>query len=192
MADSDFGKEIGLIHKMIITGRKVGAGRAFYTALADNEKLFKKIIAFVSPRKSYKIKVNYELTTQEMLEDFFFNKVNSNITSRNIPAIKQTEKELRIELIHFDFVVNTTEAKSGIRAFGLRPATLPEFLALIKKYPRCQTEFPVAVLGTVLDLPGYGPRSPVFLNQRGFKTLDLGYNNAIWYSEYRFVAVRLD
>ncbi len=43
----EFGKDIGVIHEMIITGRKVGASRNFYSALAHNEELFAKTVAFV-------------------------------------------------------------------------------------------------------------------------------------------------
>ncbi len=45
---AEFGKDHGLIHEMIVTGRKVGAGREFYSALAHDEALFKKAVAFVA------------------------------------------------------------------------------------------------------------------------------------------------
>ncbi|MFA6039195.1 MAG: hypothetical protein WCV62_00510 [Candidatus Peribacteraceae bacterium] len=44
----EFGRGIGLIHEVIVTGRKVGAGRAFYVALAHNENLFRRVVEFVS------------------------------------------------------------------------------------------------------------------------------------------------
>lgn len=40
----EFGKDHGLIHEMIVTGRKVGAGRAFYAALAHDETLFRRVV----------------------------------------------------------------------------------------------------------------------------------------------------
>ncbi|MBI4122288.1 MAG: hypothetical protein HY461_03070 [Parcubacteria group bacterium] len=46
--EADFGKDHGVIHEMIVTGRKVGAGRNFYSALAHNEELFAKTVAFVA------------------------------------------------------------------------------------------------------------------------------------------------
>ncbi|MEK7203542.1 MAG: hypothetical protein AAB627_00485 [Patescibacteria group bacterium] len=45
---AEFGKDHGVIHEMIVTGRKVGAGQSFYSALAHNEELFAKTVAFVS------------------------------------------------------------------------------------------------------------------------------------------------
>lgn len=61
-----FGKEIGVIQEMLITGRKAGAGRGFYSALAHNEVLFKKVVAIVreelakgtSPEKSHIVNCN--------------------------------------------------------------------------------------------------------------------------------------
>lgn len=36
----DFGKDLGLVHEAVITGRKVGAGKEFWAALAENVELF--------------------------------------------------------------------------------------------------------------------------------------------------------
>lgn len=43
--ESDIG--VGLLHEMTITGRKVGADRAFYAELAQNEKLFEQVVQLV-------------------------------------------------------------------------------------------------------------------------------------------------
>ena len=45
--DEDFGKDHGLIHEAIVTGRKVGAGRKFWKELAHNERLFAKVVRLV-------------------------------------------------------------------------------------------------------------------------------------------------
>lgn len=45
--DEDFGKDHGLIHEAIITGRKVGAGREFWKELAHNERLFAKVVQLI-------------------------------------------------------------------------------------------------------------------------------------------------
>jgi hypothetical protein len=46
--DEDLGKDQGLIHEAVVTGRKVGAGKAFWAKLAHNEDLFRKVVAFVA------------------------------------------------------------------------------------------------------------------------------------------------
>jgi len=45
---NDFGKDHGLIHEAVVTGRKVGAGQDFWAALAHSEELFQKVVAFVA------------------------------------------------------------------------------------------------------------------------------------------------
>jgi len=42
-----FGKEVTLMGEVIITGRKVGAGKAFWANLAHSESLFAEVVAFV-------------------------------------------------------------------------------------------------------------------------------------------------
>ena len=43
-----FGKDNGLIHEAVVTGRKVGAGQNFWAKLAHDEELFEKVVAFVA------------------------------------------------------------------------------------------------------------------------------------------------
>ncbi len=42
-----FGKDFGLIHETIVTGRKVGAGKDFWAKLAHDENLFSRTVEFV-------------------------------------------------------------------------------------------------------------------------------------------------
>ena len=44
---SDFGKDLGLVHEAVITGRRVGATERFWSALAHHEEVFGKTVAFV-------------------------------------------------------------------------------------------------------------------------------------------------
>lgn len=45
--DDEFGKDHGLIHEALVTGRKVGAGKEFWKKLAHDQELFSKTVAFV-------------------------------------------------------------------------------------------------------------------------------------------------
>jgi hypothetical protein len=45
--DEDFGKDHGLIHEAVVTGRKVGAGQDFWAKLAHDEGLFRNVVALV-------------------------------------------------------------------------------------------------------------------------------------------------
>lgn len=44
----EFGKDHGLVHEAVVTGRKVGAGAAFWAKLAHDEALFGKVVEFVA------------------------------------------------------------------------------------------------------------------------------------------------
>ena len=44
----NFGKDNGLIHEAVVTGRKVGAGQNFWAKLAHDEELFEKVVALVA------------------------------------------------------------------------------------------------------------------------------------------------
>ena len=43
----EFGKDLGLLHEVVVTGRKVGANQAFYAALAHDEELFRRVVEMV-------------------------------------------------------------------------------------------------------------------------------------------------
>lgn len=45
----EFGREIGLIKEVLITGRKVGAGKKFWSRLAHDEELFRRVVEVVTP-----------------------------------------------------------------------------------------------------------------------------------------------
>lgn len=45
---SEFGKEHGLIHEVIVTGREVGADKDFWATLAHDKNLFEQVVNFVN------------------------------------------------------------------------------------------------------------------------------------------------
>lgn len=45
--DDDFGRDYGLVHEAVVTGRKAGAGREFWAKLAQDKTLFEKVVSFV-------------------------------------------------------------------------------------------------------------------------------------------------
>lgn len=40
----EFGKDLGVVHEAVVTGRKVGAGRLFWSSLAHNQDFFKEVL----------------------------------------------------------------------------------------------------------------------------------------------------
>lgn len=45
---NDFGKDLGLVHEAVITGRKVNVGKEFWAALAESPKIFGKVAPLVA------------------------------------------------------------------------------------------------------------------------------------------------
>ncbi len=60
---SEFGKEVGLLHEMAITGRKVGAGVTTYSFLASNEVWFRR---FSNLSRHLSVLVNNKITTNKV------------------------------------------------------------------------------------------------------------------------------
>lgn len=46
----EFGKDLGVVHEAVVTGRKVGAGKDFWSALAHQEDLFAEVADLVHTR----------------------------------------------------------------------------------------------------------------------------------------------
>ena len=72
LADSGvFGKEVGLVHKAIVAGRKVGAGRDFWIKLADQEEFFIKVMRLFLGIDVYTfiVSVNGHSNFQDMVND---------------------------------------------------------------------------------------------------------------------------
>jgi len=68
--DEDFGKDYGLIHEAVVTGRKVGAGREFWTRLAHDEGLFGKVVSFVA-RGGFEPPTSQKRAREIMGKNFF-------------------------------------------------------------------------------------------------------------------------
>ena len=100
--DDDFGKDYGLIHEAIVTGRKVGAGREFWTRLAHDETLFDKVVGYVA-RDGYEATTSQKLAREIMGKNFFgveeaTEHFGVNPTDKQLVALAEiplTEKALR-------------------------------------------------------------------------------------------------
>jgi len=66
---NEFGKDHGLVHEVIVTGRKVGAEQGFYSALAHDEELFRRLVwdVRVNARYAYDAVAILNLTCRQHL-----------------------------------------------------------------------------------------------------------------------------
>ncbi len=147
-----FGKEIGLIHKAIITGRKVGADKRFWTVLADDEQIFKMVVKFVNARLSYKVIVDYNQYLEEMKMAGRYERVDARIKDVNFPVqqpyVGEYKLKVKVTLFRFDRDMELGEVVCKMYKEGYNPASLVELLAFGKQHPELSREFSIVALGS--------------------------------------------
>ncbi len=164
----EFGKEVGLVHEVVVTGRKVGADRAFWSTLAHDEELFRKVVGLVKARPAFRILVDYSLPLEDMIRAGNYDWVGSSII-QNFPSnCDWGVHGVTAELFHFDRTMNSDEAIAEMEEQGYRPATIVELLAFGAEHPELQREFPIFALGSVS--PSHpGPRCVPYLSSASSK-----------------------
>ena len=140
MANSDFGRDIGLVHKAIVTGRKVGADRKFWTALADDEDLFRKVVAFiqsgfVAECIDLEVKDDSEYSLTEMIEAGEYDWVDRNITAQCSLSEEKRRYEPSLVLVRFNCEIMPDDAIAVMKKQGYGPAKIGALLALGKHHP---------------------------------------------------------
>lgn len=147
----------------------------------------------VSPRSTYLVPVDYDLTVAKAIRACRFNGyVNPDITDEHFKAVRHGKAEVEICLEHLNREAPTTDVLAHLDAKGLRPADLWELLALAKKYPNLQTEFPIVGLGSLWRRPGGGAYVPYASWGADGRRLYLFWDGPAdrWGEFCRFVAVR--
>ena len=99
----EFGKDQGLMHEVIVTGRKVGAYKNFWSSLAHDKELFKKVVSMVmldgfkasySQRCARKIMCNNFLGIEETTQYFGVKFREEELAQlEEIPFTEKTLKE---------------------------------------------------------------------------------------------------
>lgn len=89
-----FGAEHGLIHEVVVTGRKVGADEDFWKALAHDQKLFGEVVEHVSGRQTFKVRRGGQ-TRRTVAAEIF--------ASKNMHGVDVVKQKLRIQLTASDY-----------------------------------------------------------------------------------------
>lgn len=136
------------------------------------------------------VTVDYSRTLEDMIAAGHYNYVNERIIPRNFPLTGEGQVELDLCLVHFNRDITSEEAIKELEKMGMRPATLPELLALGEKYPEEQRQHPIIALGNVWRCP-FGHRHVPFLARwRDKRKLRLSWFDGSWSASCRFLAVR--
>lgn len=171
----DFGKDLGLIHEVVVAGRKVGATREFWSALAHNQWLIKDVVGYVFgkvPRTQYPVVVNYDLSLDEVIGRGGYRWVEPNIKSENFPAQGEGQVELMVELFHQGRTTPYGELMAEVECQGYRHLDLRGLVALGTLYRNIQYQFDVVALGEIWTTPTGAKFAPVLYGS-GRPCLDL-------------------
>jgi len=185
----EFGKDLGIVHEAVVTGRKVGADRKFWSILAHDEEKFKQVVKLINNMSIFEIMVDYSRSLAEMIKAGNYDWVNDDITADRFSVKGEGRQELIITLFHFNKTMSSDKVKSEMEKQGFRPAKVEELLALGEKYPDLQKEFPITALGSVWQNP-HGNHSVPSLYWPGVKrALALGWLEGGWSAGWRFAAL---
>lgn len=136
------------------------------------------------------VSVDYSRPLAEMIKAGHYDYANESITADNFPMTGEGQVELDLTLIHFNRGITSKEAITEMRKMGMRPATLPELLALGEKYPEEQRQYPIIAFGSVRQHP-LGDRDVPYLGEwSGERGLSLSWFDNGWGDRCRFLAVR--
>ena len=138
----------------------------------------------------FEVVVDYNLTLDQMVEEGKYDWKTPSLheeTFTNCNGDGQVNVEL--QLVHMNKPVQLKEVMAHLNELNLRPATLPELLAMGAQYPEVQRKFTVAALGSVWDMMNIERVAHMFEDE-GRRIITLRWNGFEWLEHYRFLAVR--
>jgi len=165
-----------------------------YQAMLESGKLtalLKEFIEIGAPTIDIlRAVLDYDMTLEQMIEAGNCYFVNEDITAERFPLNRRESGEVELHIVHFGRDMTTKQVLAELDKQGLRPAELPELLALGVAHPDLQRKFQLVALGSEWQ----GPRCRVFypiLEGGGRRRLSLGWRDPIngWLDDCRFVAV---
>ena len=122
-----------------------------------------------------------------MIEDGKYDYKDKNINAENYPITKTSKETQNVFIVGLGKTLSSKAVIEALDAMGLRPATLPELLALGRDFPEEQRErYCIVAIGSVSAvhlvpiLSGLGPE----------RNLSLRVGRAGWSGDDRFAAVR--
>lgn len=185
-----FGKEIGLLHEVLLTAEKVGAGRNFWKILAHDEKMFKRVVELVNARPTFDIIVDYDQAFQKMIEVGNYDYVNNYIKAEHFPVEGSSKQKKIITLLRLDKTMTSDEVKAEMEKQGFCPAKIEDLLVLGEIQPELQKQFPIVALGSVWQDPDDDRYAPCLGWGGVGRSLGLYLLGGDWSANCRFVALR--
>ena len=206
MTDSNgFGREVGLVHRVIVTGRKVGADRDFWVRLSEDENVFRRVVKLVGVGEvHYEPTItpitfarNYGQTLVEAQDAIRLNGyVEQDFNGQNFPPEgRDDEREFVLVCFHRDIDDDGDPAKSELLReldkLGLVPEGAMElcFVGTDERTRYLKRKFPIVARRQVWRNPDVGFVCPVLRgrHERGLYLNPVDYR---WFDFDRFLASR--
>lgn len=156
---------------------------------------FKKFLRKENPWKAnelrdnvFRVLVNYDLSVKEAIEAGKYDWKNGDINDKNFPFKRFGSAEIDIRLVHFNKDMSSEDVLKELDKMGLRPAELPELLALGAECPDEQRKYPIVALGSVRQRWHSGYVPDLWLDSVG-RSLGLSCFELDWRAHCRFAAV---
>lgn len=174
---SEFGKELGLVHEVIVAGRDLGAERPFYVALANSSDLFREVVELVNralehreeDRPKFDVRVDYSKTREQMIKGITFCTMSGSRQDGHeykFSMIDQCNREVHVTVEAFRFFLNepVVDIIAQLDALGYRPANFEEQIAVVAQHPEkvkelmeCNDREYLIALGSVDKKAGISP-----------------------------------
>jgi len=120
-------------------------------------------------KEIYCITIDYSKSFAEMLEVGMYDAVDSRIIPNHFPINNSGQAKIEIELVCYPIPMRSdNDLVRNMRQHGLRPATLPELLALGAIYPQ-KAQFTIVALGSIWRSKDDGCRYVPCLIRKGFR-----------------------
>ena len=143
-----------------------------------------------APGQVVHVTVDYTDSLEGMIAAGRYDWKNNDINAKNFPIQGAGNIAVSTILVHFNRYISTADALAELDKLGLRPATLPELLAVGAKETKLQKQFPIIALGSVWQSP-HGDRCVPCLGYDGSeRELGLSRIGHGWIDVCRFLAVR--
>ena len=141
--------------------------------------------------ETYTVVLDYDMPLADMIEAGDYSWVNRDIIVENFPINERESGEVELHLVHFSRYMSTREVFTELDKLRLRPAELPELLALGAAHPTLQQEYPLAALGSEWVRPSGRLYAPFLNGYDETRHLNLSWDahDGQWDDCDRFVAV---
>ncbi len=140
--------------------------------------------------ETYTVEVDYDLSLEEAIKAGKYDHVGTDFTLDKYPSVQKGKGPVEMFFVKVEKQLVTDEVVMELEKRGLRPATVPELLALGAAKPELQRESQIMIIGSL------GPEGVILIpylgEEDGRRFLDKTWvtPDRRWDSARRFLAVR--